>query len=302
MSNSNWTTANIPDQSGRIVIITGANSGIGLVAAKELAKKKATVIMAVRNPDKGAAALKEVMSEAPGANVSLMSLDLADLESVKSFAAAFHQKYDRLDLLINNAGVMYPAKRELTKQGFEIQIGTNHLGHFALTAQLLELIKNTPHARVVSQSSLAHMSGSIKLDDLNLESSYSKIQAYGQSKLANLLFTYELNRQFKAHNIDAIAIAAHPGVSKTNLMRTSGFVVELFTPLVAQPAEMGALPILRAATDQSLTGGEYIGPDGMMGLRGYPIIVKSNKKSYDTKMAKDLWALSEKLTGVHFTF
>jgi len=301
MNNNNWTAANIPDQKGKIIIVTGANSGIGLVATKELCKKNATVVMAVRNKEKGETALQEVKREAPGASVSLMQLDLADLESIAKFSVTFGQQYNSLHVLINNAGVMYPAKREVTKQGFEMQIGTNHLGHFALTGQLLAIIKKTPHSRVVMQSSLAHLSGSINLDDLNGEKRYSKIQAYGQSKLANLLFAYELDRRFKAHNVDAIATASHPGVSKTNLMNTSGFIIELLTPLIAQKAEMGALPILRAATDESLVGGEYIGPDGLMGVRGYPVIMKSNRKSYDIRMAKDLWTLSEKMTGIYFS-
>ena len=302
MSKHNWTSADISDQKGEVIIITGANSGIGLEAAKVLSAKNALVIMAVRDLDKGEKAFREISGKAPLTNVSLMQLDLSDMDSIHQFASTFRSKYGRLDVLMNNAGVMYPAKREVTKQGFEIQIGTNHLGHFALTGLLLDVIKKTPHSRVVTQSSLAHINASIRLDDLNWEKTYSKMQAYGQSKLANLLFTYELDRRLKAHHIDAIATAAHPGVSKTNLMRTSGFIIELFTPLVAQSAEMGALPILRAATDEQLKGGEYIGPDKILGLHGYPIIVKSNRKSYDVQLAIGLWALSEKMTGVHFDF
>lgn len=231
-----------------------------------------------------------------------MQLDLSDLDSICHFTSTFRSKYHQLNILMNNAGVMYPAKREVTKQGFEMQIGTNHLGHFALTGLLLDVIKKTPHSRVVTQSSLAHINASIRLDDLNWGKTYSKIQAYGQSKLANLLFTYELDRRFKSRHTDAIATVAHPGVSKTNLMRTSGFIIKLFTLLVAQSVEMGALPILRAATDEQLRGGEYIGPEKMLGLHGYPVIVKSNRKSYDVQVAKDLWALSEKMTGIHFNF
>jgi len=292
----------MPDQKGKVIIVTGANSGVGLQATIALCKKNATVTMAVRDLTKGSKALAEVVGAVPGANVSLAVLDLADLDSVKAFAEQFVKNNTRLDVLMNNAGVMYPAKREVTKQGFELQIGTNHLGHFALTAQLMPLIKRTPHARIVSQASLAHMTGDIRLNDINWQRGYNRIQAYAQSKLANLLFIYELDRRLKARNIDAKAIAAHPGVSRTNLMRTSGFMIELFTPLMAQSAEMGALPILRAATDESLKGGEYIGPTGLMGMRGYPEIVKSNKKSYDVQLAKELWVLSEKMTGVRFEF
>ena len=261
MSKNNWTTANIPDQKGKVIIITGANSGLGLEATKVLSKKNAIVIMAVRNLNKAEQALREVKKEVPDSNITTMQLDLADLSSVNSFAAAFKEKYGQLNVLINNAGLMYPSKREETKQGFEIQIGTNHLGHFALTGLLLDFIKKTPDSRVVTQSSLAHLNASIRLDDLNWKKAYSKMHAYGQSKLANLLFTYELDRQFKSHNINAIAIAAHPGVSRTNLMRTSGLVIQMFTPMMAQGAEMGVLPILRAATDENLIGGEYIGPN-----------------------------------------
>ena len=297
---SKWTTANIPDQNGKVTIITGANSGVGLQATIALCRKYAVVTMAVRDLKKGEQAMATVKAAVPGANVQLAMLDLADLESVKSFAQQFAKTHDRLDVLMNNAGVMYPAKRSETKQGFELQIGTNHLGHFALTGQLMDLIKRTPHARIVSQASLAHITGDISLDDINRTKGYNRIQAYAQSKLANLLFTYELDRRLKAHFIDAIATVAHPGVSKTNLMRTSGFMIELFTPLMAQSAEMGALPILRAATDPGLKGGEYIGPDGFMGIKGYPVIVKSNRKSYNEELAVALWALSEKMTGVKF--
>ena len=257
--------------------------------------------MAVRNLDKGEMALREVRQETPSANVTLMQLDLADLNSISSFAIAFKEKYAQLNILINNAGLMYPPKREATKQGYELQMGTNHLGHFALTGLLLDTIKKTPHSRVVTQSSLAHLNATIHWDDLNWEKKYSRVQAYGQSKLANLLFTYELDRQFKAHNIDAIATASHPGISNTNLFRTAGFA-RLLVQLIAQKAEMGVLPILRAAVDESLRGGEYIGPGQMMGVHGYPEIVRSNKISYDTQLAKDLWAISEQMTKVHFIF
>ena len=297
-----WTTDDMLSQRGKVIIITGANSGIGLEATIQLCRKHAAVVMAVRSRDKGEKALQQVRGAVPVADVSLMQLDLADLNSVHEFALAFRQKYNRLDVLVNNAGVMYPAKRELTKQGFELQVGTNHLGHFALTGLLMGVIKNTPHARIVSQASLAHLSGRIRLTDLNWERSYSRMQAYAQSKLANLLFIYELQRRLQTHHIDAIATVAHPGVSSTNLMRTSGFLVKWATPFMAQSAAMGALPILRAATDLALKGGEYIGPDGFMGVKGYPIIVKSNKRSYDESMAAALWALSENMTGVKYEF
>ena len=300
MDKNKWTTASIPDQKGNIIIITGANSGLGFAATKILSQQNATVIMAVRNMDKGEQALMEVKKITPNANLSLMKLDLSDLDSINAFAKAFSGKYDTLNILINNAGLMYPPKREETKQGFEIQIGTNHLGHFALTGLLFDLIKKTPKSRVVTQSSLAHINADIRLDDLNWEKTYSKRQAYGQSKLANLLFTYELDRKFKEHNINSIATAAHPGISKTNLMLTSSNIFQMFTHLVAQKPETGALSIIRAATDEQLTGGEYIGPSRLGGMRGFPELIKSSNKSYDVKLAKELWVVSEKMTGVHF--
>lgn len=303
MKNSNWTSANIPDQNGKNILITGANSGLGLEAATVLSQKGANIIMAVRDLEKGKEAVEKIKSKNPSARLDLMQLDLADLNSVRKFSDEFHAKYSALHVLINNAGIMYPRKREETKQKFEIQFGTNHLGHFALTGLLLDIIKKTPHSRVVTQSSLVHkFNADIHFDDLNWEKSYGKASAYAQSKLANLLFTYELDRQFKAHKIDAIATAAHPGYTDTNLQRASGLFINIMNKLVAQEVEIGTLPILRAATEENLVGAEYFGPTKMGGMRGYPKKVKSSDKSYDTQLAKDLWAVSEKLTGVHFSF
>jgi NAD(P)-dependent dehydrogenase (short-subunit alcohol dehydrogenase family) len=303
MQNHNWTSKEIPSQKGKVIIITGANSGLGLEAVNVLSQKEATIIMAVRDLEKGKAAVTKIKQGNPDAKPELMQLDLADLSSVHKFSADFSSKYDRLDILMNNAGVMWPVKREETKQGFEAQFGINHLGHFALTGLLLNLIKKTPHSRVVTQSSLAHkMNGNIHFDDLNWEKSYSKTNAYAQSKLANLLFTYELDRQFKAHEINAIAVAAHPGVTITNLFRHSGVFTGIFNALFAQNVEQGTLPILRASTEEGLTGAEFFGPANLMEVRGYPKLVKSNKKSHDPKLAKDLWSVSEKLTGVSYRF
>jgi NAD(P)-dependent dehydrogenase (short-subunit alcohol dehydrogenase family) len=299
----NWTTSDIPSQKGKVIIITGSNSGLGFEAAKVLSQKDATVIMAVRNLEKGKEAIAKIQSENTNAKLELMQLDLSDLNSVRSFSEAFHSKYSRLDILMNNAGVMFPPKREGTKQGFEIQFGTNHLGHFALTGLLLDLIKTTPNARVVTQSSIAHkMNGNIRFDDLNWEKSYSKTAAYAQSKLANLLFTYELDRLFKLNKIDAIATASHPGITFTNLFRSTGPFMGILKTLFAQKVETGTLPLLRAATETGLTGAEFFGPTKMMEIRGYPQLVKSIRKSYDEKLAKELWSVSETLTGITYQF
>jgi NAD(P)-dependent dehydrogenase (short-subunit alcohol dehydrogenase family) len=304
MANTDWTETDIPSENGKNIIITGSNSGIGLEAATVLSRKGANVIMAVRSLDKGKEAIAQIKRIVPNAKIDLMRLDLGDLDSIRSFATAYKAKYTTLDVLMNNAGIMVPPKREATKQGFEIQFGTNHLGHFALTGLLLDVIKKTPKAVVATQSSIMHKIGAdIHFDDLNWEKSYDKSKAYAQSKLANLLFTYELERQFKAHHINATATASHPGYTETNLQRTSGFfVINIMNKIVAQKVEIGALPILRAATDRSLKGGEYLGPTRIMETRGYPEIVKSSDKSYDQVVAKRLWEVSEKLTGVHFDF
>lgn len=299
----NWTTKDIPSQQDKIIVITGANSGLGLEAAKALCSKEARVIMAVRSLTKGQDAIVEINKLHPTAQLELMQLDLSDLESVVAFAHEFKQRHARLDVLINNAGVMWPPKREVTKQGFETQLGINHLGHFVLTALLMDVIKVTPNSRIVTQSSIAHRAvPTINFDDINWERSYNKNKAYGQSKLANLLFTYELDRNLKEHKINTKAIACHPGVSNTNLFRTSASIVGKAIKLIGQKAELGSLPMLRAATDEGLHGGEFIGPRGFMGFSGYPIEVKSTKTARDKELAKRFWAVSEELTGTHFSF
>lgn len=301
MSTKNWTIDDIADQSGKTILITGGNSGIGLEAARVLSLKNAEVILTARSAKKGQSAVDRIKSHLPTATVSWMVLDLADLDSIRLFSEAFHASHTRLDVLINNAGVMYPASREVTKQNFELQFGTNHLGHFTLTALLLDLLKATPGARVTTQSSIAHtMLDKMDFNDLNWENSYNRTRAYSQSKLANLLFTYELDRQLKEHGLDVLANAAHPGVTNTNLFRTSGF--GFITKLVTQRVELGALPILRAATEPDLKGAEYIGPKGIGGVRGYPIHVNSTTTSHDKTLAKKLWVASEQLTKVTFAF
>jgi NAD(P)-dependent dehydrogenase (short-subunit alcohol dehydrogenase family) len=294
-----WTADNIPDQSGRVAIVTGANSGIGYETALVLAQKGATVVMACRSLSKAESAADQIRQTSPSGTVVVMELDLGDLDSVRRFAAAFEAEYDRLDLLINNAGIMVPPYGR-TAQGFETQIGVNHLGHFALTGLLLELLLQTPQSRVVTVSSGAHRFGQIDFEDLHWERrAYKANPAYGQSKLANLLFTYELQRKLAAAGRSTIAVAAHPGWTETNLQRHSG-VASFLNPFFAQSQPMGALPTLRAATDPSVRGGDYFGPDGFMEMRGYPKKVESNERSYNEAVAARLWQVSEELTGVSF--
>ncbi len=300
MSKDNhWTAIDIPDQSGKVAIVTGANSGIGYDTARELAKKYATVIMACRNTAKGDKAAQMVLDVYPQAKVKVMQLDLADLETVRSFAKRFRSGYDRLDMLINNAGIM-AVPYGVTEDGFERQFGTNHLGHFALTGLLIDLLLNTEGSRVVTISSTAHLMGSINFDDLNGEKSYFKWGAYGQSKLANLLFAYELQRRLAAAGSSTISVAAHPGYTATNLQ--SGTFFNFLNPIFGQDQAMGALPTLYAATSPEVNGCDYIGPDGFMEQRGYPKKVHSNGSSHDEATARKLWQVSEEMTGVKFDF
>ncbi len=286
-----WTATDIPDQSGRSYVVTGANSGLGAVIASQLARAGGHVVIACRDIAKGEAA-----AEAMPGDREVRHLDLADLDSVRAFADGIGQ----IDVLINNAGVMAtPLAR--TVDGFELQIGTNHLGHFALTGLLIGRVTD----RVVTMSSGAHRMGRIDLDDLNWQRRrYRRWAAYGQSKLANLLFTYELQRRWAAAGATGTALAAHPGYAATNLQsHTESFqdrVMEVTNRVVAQSADMGALPALYAATHPGLTGGSFVGPDGLFEQRGYPTIVKSSQRSYDLATARSLWTLSETLTGDTF--
>jgi len=298
MKNNRWTTENIPDQSNKIVIVTGANSGIGYEAARAIARKGARVIMACRSLEKGEAAAAQIRRENPQGELILKQLDLANLSSVRNFATEFLAEYKQLDILINNAGVMAIPYRK-TRDGFEMQFGTNHLGHFALTGLLIELLKNTPNSRVVTVSSYAHIIGKINFDDLNSERSYQKWLAYGQSKLANLLFAYELQRRSAKNGNNPISIAVHPGYAATNLQNSSSFF-SFTNNFMAQSQEMGALPTLYAATSPEIKGGEYIGPDGFLAQRGYPHKARSSARSYDPETAQHLWQASEELSGVQF--
>ena len=298
-----WTTADIPDQSGRTAVVTGANSGIGLIAARELARKGAAVVLACRNTAKGDAATAAIRQDAPGAAVEVRALDLADLSSVHAFAEA---QDGPLDLLVNNAGVM-GIPRAHTKDGFEMQFGVNHLGHFALTGLLMPQLRQAENPRVVTLSSTAHKVGRINFDDLQGERRYFRWAAYAQSKLANLLFAYELQRRAD----DALkSTAAHPGYAATNLQtrgpeaggvltRIEDAFMAVANRVVAQSDEMGALPTLYAAVEE-LPGGTYAGPDGFQEQRGHPTPVGSTSASKDREAARRLWQVSEELTGVQY--
>jgi NAD(P)-dependent dehydrogenase (short-subunit alcohol dehydrogenase family) len=302
-----WTTRDIPDQAGRIAVVTGANSGLGLVTARELARAGASVVLACRATAKGDRAVAAIRADVPSADVQVRELDLADLASVREFAAGLAGDRGRLDLLINNAGVMAPP-RKTTKEGFESQFGTNHLGHFALTGRLLATLLCAPAPRVVTLASVMHRIGTITFDDLQGERGYNHWLAYGQSKLANLLFCFELQRRATAADTAVRSVAAHPGYAATNLQFAgpSRFyergVMAVTNMLVAQSAEMGALPTLYAASAPDLPGGSFIGPDGFMEARGHPQIVTAAGRAYDEDAGRRLWEVSEELTGVHFEF
>ncbi|MBO3748848.1 SDR family NAD(P)-dependent oxidoreductase [Streptosporangiaceae bacterium NEAU-GS5] len=299
-----WTAADIPDQRGRVAVVTGANTGLGFATAQALAAHGATVVLAVRDADKGKAAAARIADAAPGADVRVQRLDLASLDSIRTAAGELRAAHPRIDLLINNAGVMYTPKMT-TADGFEMQFGTNHLGHFALTGLLLDAVLAAPGSRVVTVSSVGHrIQAAIHFDDLQWERSYSRVGAYGQAKLANLMFTYELQRRLAVANATTIAAAAHPGFADTDLFRNMPAILRPLTPLVTrlitQPAEQGALPTLRAATDPAVLGGQYYGPDGFREGRGNPVLVQSSRQSHDPVLQHRLWTVSEELTGVGY--
>lgn len=305
---THWDISAMPDQGGKLAVITGANSGIGYEAALALAGKGARVIMAVRSEERGRAAAERIRAARPQAQVEVRSLDLADLGSVRRFAEGFLAEHAALPLLINNAGVMaLPYRR--TADGFEMQFGTNHLGHFALTGLLLPAVLAAPGARVVTVSSGAHQPGKIDFDNLDGSRGYQRWVAYAQSKLANLLFAYELQRRLAGSGAGAISLACHPGYADTELqsagarMEGSSLGATLagaMNRLLAQSAAMGALPTLYAATSPDAYGGDYIGPTGFGGWRGYPERSRSNALSYDAALARRLWEVSEQLTGVSY--
>lgn len=297
MNNTNWTTENISDLSGVTAIVTGANSGIGYETAKTLAGKGASVILAVRSKNKGNVAIETIKNDLPDAKIEIIDLDLSSLESVKSFVDKFSKKHKVLDILVNNAGVMVPPYSK-TNDGFELQFGTNHLGHFTLTGLLLPFIKQSEKGRIVTVSSVAHRRGNINFEDLNWETrDYNAWQAYADSKIANLYFTYELARRLNDTNIQALA--SHPGYTRTNLQKNSLFF-RILNPFLSQKPSMGALPSLRAATDKDAKSGEFYGPGGRSEYRGHPVKVDSVELAKDKEIAKKLWSVSENLTGVKF--
>ena len=294
-----WTERDIPDQQGRVAVVTGANTGLGFETARALAARGAKVVLAVRDVEKGRKAAARISGD-----VDVQALDLTSLESVRGAAAELHTKHSSIDLLINNAGVMIPPK-QTTRDGFELQFGTNHLGHFALTGLLLDLLLPVPGSRVVTVSSIAHRTGgaAIHFDDLQWDRSYDRGAAYGQSKLANLLFAYELQRRL-APRATTVSVAAHPGLASTELVRdipaAFRLIAPVIGPLVGQSAARGALPTMRAATDPAVLGGQYYGPDGRGEIRGNPQVVASSPQSYDQALQQRLWTVSEELTGVQF--
>jgi NAD(P)-dependent dehydrogenase (short-subunit alcohol dehydrogenase family) len=295
-----WTAADVPDQAGRMAVITGANSGIGFETARVLAEHGAAVILACRDAGRAKDAAARIAVTAPQAAVTVIRLDLASLASVREAADEIRASHDPLDLLINNAGLMVPPPG-VTADGFELQIGTNHLGHFALTGLLLDRLLPVEGSRVVTVASNSHRSGRIHLDDLQ---SAGRVAGYGQSKLANLLFTYELQRRLAAADARTAALAAHPGTSSTELTRNMPAALQMANRAIGwtftQSAQMGALPTLRAATDPAARGGEYYGPGGRFELKGYPRRVQSSARSYDGSTQRWLWQESERLTSVTY--
>lgn len=303
--NTKWESSDIPDQTDRVILVTGANSGLGYYSALALAAKGARVLLACRSLHRGGQAKAEIIQSLPQAHISVVELDLADLESVRACTQTLLSDYDRLDILMNNAGVMAIPRRE-TEQGFERQIGVNHLGHFALTGALMPLLLETPHSRIVNVSSIAHRSGRVDFDDLHGKRKYSRFGAYSQSKLANLLFTLELQRLLASRGADAVTVAAHPGYAATNLQyagprekssKIEMLIMRAMNAVFAQSAEQGALPQLFAATEPNISGGDFVGPDGWMGMRGHPRKLRAKETAYDEETARRLWQMSVDLTG-----
>ncbi len=300
---ANWTKENIPHLSGKVFIVTGANSGIGYETSLALAEKGAVVVMACRNPEGAQRALDAIKSEVPNANAEVIDLDLASLSSIKAFATNFKSKHDTLDVLINNGGIM-GAVRSVTEDGFEAQFGVNHLGHFALTGLLLDMLMSTPSSRIVTVSSRMHTEGNIDWDDIMSEQSYDRWRAYRQSKLAQLLFAFGLGRKLEAIGSQTRSIAVHPGVSATNWAQNNfdgvmGFLLGKMSNAFFQSAAMGALPSLYAAVDSDAKSGSYYGPEH--DKKGYPVEVQPSDAAYDEVDANRLWEMSANLTGVNYT-
>jgi len=300
MKRKRWTGAWIGDQTGRVAIVTGANSGIGYETAEALANRGATVVVASRSEPRGTGAVEALLISLPGARVEFTHLDLASLDSVRSFAEAFGSRFDRLDLLINNAGIMNPPTRQETADGFELQFGTNHLGHFALTLLLLNRLVDTEGSRIVNVASYVQNYGRLDLDDPQWTARpYRGMGAYAASKIANMLFTLELQRRLEQSDVSTCAVAAHPGWTGTNLQRTSRFIM-MVNPVLAMRPWKGALPVLYAAVSEEIEPGGYYGPDGFATLWGYPVPNEPARASRDVEAARRLWDLSEDLTGVRW--
>ena len=300
MKKENWNESNIPDQSGKVFIVTGPTSGLGKETAIVLARKNATVIMGARNIKKAESVKEEILGENKNAKINIQELDLSSLESVNNVSTSINKKYKALDCLINNAGIM-ACPYSKTKDGFEIQMGTNHLGHFALTGQLISLLKKTPNSRVVNVASIAHTSGNIDFDDLNWEKrKYKTWSAYSDTKLANLYFTYELSRKLGQDKGSPMVLASHPGWTATDLQKHSG-MANFMNIFLGQKVKVGALGVLRAATDPTAQSDNYFGSPSMGGMKGHTALVKSNDLSYNEDNAKKLWKLSEELTGVSYS-
>jgi len=302
----NWTLNDLPDLSGKVIVITGANSGIGYESARAFARNGAQIILACRDTAKADQALLKIQAEIPGAQGEILQLDLTSLQSVHDFTERFKTSYNRLDILLNNAGIMM-VPYGVTADGFEKQLGTNHLGPFALTGLLMDQLLETPDSRVVTVSSNAHYSGELDFKDLMFADGrgYNPMKAYNRSKLANLLFTYELQRRLDTHEADTISVAAHPGISDTGLADHffDHWYSKIFRPLMGtlfQSAAMGALPSIRAAVDPLVVGGQYYGPNGKRERSGFPVVVQSNQTSHNLEDALQLWEISEKLTGIRY--
>lgn len=300
-----WTSARIGELKEKRIIITGATHGIGFEAAAALASKGAEVVLAVRNREKGEKAAAKIRPVNGNQPVSVMHLDLADLESVRKFSLEYSARYDRLDVLINNAGVMVPPYSR-TKDGFELQFGTNHLGHFALTARMLPLLQATPLSRIVTVSSIAARKAKIDFTNLDGSKGYNPMKFYRQSKLSNLLFAIELQNRLERAGVSTISVACHPGISATNLLsrgsgKETGKLMKMLMRIVAQSAEDGALPTLYAATHPDLRGGEFIGPDGPGNHKGYPVLTNDAARLYKPDLASRLWEVSEALTGMRYS-
>jgi NAD(P)-dependent dehydrogenase (short-subunit alcohol dehydrogenase family) len=307
---SQWTLEDITSQAGKLAIVTGANSGLGFQTAGGLARAGATVILACRDASRAEEAKRRILSEFPRASIELKPLDLSSLGSVRAFASDLLDENRPIDLLINNAAVMATPNRQITQDGFELQLGVNYFGHFALTGLLLPALLRAPAARVVTVASIAHKRGRLNFDDLQLERSYRPWRAYQQSKLANLVFALELDRRLRRANAPVISVAAHPGISKTSIVANSDPGRQSLTKLVMQSAfslfaqtdDKGALPVLYAATQPEVTGGAYFGPDGLQELWGYPVLAKPARAARDEAAAARLWKISESATAVHYGF